>query len=59
MDDTKAVRVFAFKDNKDDYRVWCKRFLSLATVRGYREMLTDKKIKIPKQTKILIDTDRK
>ena len=58
MDNTKAICVIVFKGNKDDYRVWSKRFLSAATARGYREILTGKKIKIPKRTKLLMDTDK-
>ena len=52
MDDMKVIRVIAFKDIKDDYRVQSKRFLSATTVRGYREILTGKKINTPKHTKI-------
>ena len=58
MDDTKAIRVIAFEDSEDDYRFWSKHFQSAATVRAYREILTDKKIKVPKHTKILTDTDK-
>ena len=32
--------------------------MSKATVRGYREILTDKKIEIHKHTKILTDTEK-
>ena len=53
MDNTKAIQ------SEDDYRVWSKCFLSVATVRGYREILTGKKIKIPKHTKLLTDTNKK
>ena len=45
MNDTIAMHIIAFKDSEDDYRVWSKHFLSAATVRGYREILSGKKIK--------------
>ena len=48
MDNTKALRVNAFKNSKDDYRIWSNRFLSAAMVRGYREILMGKEIKMPK-----------
>ena len=43
MDNTKAILVIVFKDSEDYYRVWSKHFLSAATIRGYREILTGKK----------------
>ena len=59
MGNTKAIHVIVFKDSKDDYRVWSKHFLSAATVKGYKEISTGKKIKIPKYTKLLTNTDKK
>ena len=58
MDDTKAKGAIAFKDIENDYRVYSKRFLNAAIVRGYREISTGKKIKITKHTKIFTDTDK-
>ena len=46
-DENKAIRVISFDDKKRSYKTWAKKFLSVATLRGYNIVFTEKDPKVP------------
>ena len=48
----KSIRIIEFKDERDKFRMWSKKFLSLAGLRKYREVLLGE-IEVPKHDQVL------
>ena len=43
----KLIKIIEFNDKENEYRVWSKKFMSVATIRGYRDVLLGKTIVPP------------
>ena len=56
-EESKAIWVINFDDKKRNYQTWAKN-LSVAMLRGYNIVLTETDPKLPKQRKVLKDTDK-
>ena len=54
-DSMKAIRIVEFKDDRDGYRMWAKKFLSMASVRNYKGILLGID-EVPDSTRDLDDT---
>ena len=48
----KSIRIIEFKDERDKFRMWSKKFLSLVGLRKYREVLLGE-IEVPKHDQVL------
>ena len=57
-EESKAIRIISFDDKKKNYRTWAKKFKTAATLRGYNIVLTEADPKVPRQSKVLKDTDK-
>ena len=53
-----AIQVICFDKNKKKYQAWAKTFMSVATLRGYNIVLMEDNPKVPRQSKVLKDTDK-
>ena len=51
----KAIRVVSFNDKKENYRMWSKKFLSIANARKYKEILMGSMV-APKANEIIDET---
>ena len=51
-DNFSTIRVLPFSGKEEDWNRWSKTFLSMATSRGYREVLT------PTNENVLADADK-
>ena len=40
--ETKSIRVIAFSGKAKDYRMWARKFMSLASIKGYKKIMTGK-----------------
>ena len=56
-DENKAIRVISFDDKTKNYKIWAKKFLLAATLRGYNIVLTKKDPKVPKHDLVPKDTE--
>ena len=52
----KTIRIIDFKDDRDEFRMWSKKFLSLAGLRKYRNVLMGE-TEVPKHDLVLDETD--
>ena len=52
----KTIRIIDFKDDRDKFRMWSKKFLSLAGLRKYRDVLMGE-TEVPKHDLVLDETD--
>ena len=48
----KSIKVIEFNDKENEYRMWARKFMSVATTRGYRDVLLGKTI-VPPQDETL------
>jgi len=51
-DPMKSIKVIEFNDKENEYRMWARKFMSVATTRGYRDVLLGKTI-VPPQDESL------
>jgi hypothetical protein len=42
--ESKSIRVIAFSGKAKDYRMWARKFMSLASIKGYKKIMTGKEI---------------
>ena len=40
--ETKTIRVISFRGKAKDYRMWARKFISLASIKGYKGVMTGK-----------------
>ena len=40
--ESKSIRVIAFTGKAKDYRMWARKFISLASIKGYKGVITGK-----------------
>ena len=40
--ETKTIRVISFRGKAKDYRMWGRKFMSLASIKGYKGVMTGK-----------------
>ena len=40
--ENKSIRVIAFSGKAKDYRIWARKFMSLASIKGYKKVTTGK-----------------
>ena len=38
----KSIKIAEFNDKESEYRMWARKFISVATTRGYRDVLLGK-----------------
>ena len=48
----KAIRIVSFNDKKENYRMWAKKFLSIASSRKYKDILIGS-IVAPKSSEVI------
>ena len=51
-DPVKSIKIVEFNDKESEYRMWARKFISVATTRGYRDVLLGKTV-VPPQDEIL------
>ena len=51
----KAIRIVSFNDNKENYRMWAKKFLSIASTKKYKDILIGSKV-APKFDEVIDET---
>ena len=57
-EESTAIWVISLDDKKKNYRTWAKKFMSVDMLWGYNIVLTETDPKVPKQSKVLKDTDK-
>ena len=40
--ESKSIRVIAFSDKAKDYKMWARKFMSLTSIKGYKNVMTGK-----------------
>ena len=48
----KSIKIVEFNDKESEYRMWARKFMSVATTRGYRDVLLGKTV-VPPQDEVL------
>ena len=56
-EESKAIWVISFDNKKKNYQTWAKKFMLVATLKGYDIILTETDPKVPKESKVLKETD--
>ena len=51
-DSMKLIQIVEFNDKEDEYRIWVRQFMFVATTRGYQDVIL-KKMTVPPQDGVL------